>query len=600
MLHIREGEIMHFLNNISIKTKLFLVNVAIIIVTLSVLAYFSNDISSRAIIDKSVKSSARELALIDNNLQTMVNNIENYSRILSTDKELQKQLENYDSLSIDPLKDIDSRNELIRVLNGIVSPVTNLLAANIITTDRKIMAVGTVDESSLSSVINRDFLDYVYEKAIPVWTGLFKIKLKSGSEEDVFAVAKSVIDFNSSRTLGAVVAYLPEREIASIYLENLSNKNAIYYILDKNGFIISSRNKDDFYKKFNEVVRIKDNEYEKVLNDENFITRFNGKEMLVTSLSFKPHNWKVINIIPMDEITTEKSEIIRIILVTGIFCLIFAFICSYLFSYTITKPILKLVETMKQIKLGNMDIRADFTSSDEIGMLSKGFNNLMDKIKSLMEEIYDQQKLRREYEFKLLQSQMNPHFLYNTIETIISFMRIGMIDKAIAASKYLAGFYRISLSKGNDIITIGEEYQLIENYLAIQKMRYFDYMDYELDFEKELFSCSIPKLTLQPLVENAIYHGLKQKEDKGVLKIRGYSNDNAIEIEVFDNGVGMTDAKIRKVLFEKQNQGKNEDFGIGSVDARIKLLYGDRYGLRIKSEPGKFTVVTVMLPLKID
>lgn len=600
MLHIREGEIMHFLNNISIKTKLFLVNVAIIIVTLSVLAYFSNDISSRAIIDKSVKSSARELALIDNNLQTMVNNIENYSRILSTDKELQKQLENYDSLSIDPLKDIDSRNELIRVLNGIVSPVTNLLAANIITTDRKIMAVGTVDESSLSSVINRDFLDYVYEKAIPVWTGLFKIKLKSGSEEDVFAVAKSVIDFNSSRTLGAVVAYLPEREIASIYLENLSNKNAIYYILDKNGFIISSRNKDDFYKKFNEVVRIKDNEYEKVLNDENFITRFNEKEMLVTSLSFKPHNWKVINIIPMDEITTEKSEIIRIILLTGIFCLIFAFICSYLFSYTITKPILKLVETMKQIKLGNMEIRADFTSSDEIGMLSKGFNNLMDKIKSLMEEIYDQQKLRREYEFKLLQSQMNPHFLYNTIETIISFMRIGMIDKAIAASKYLAGFYRISLSKGNDIITIGEEYQLIENYLAIQKMRYFDYMDYELDFEKELFSCSIPKLTLQPLVENAIYHGLKQKEDKGVLKIRGYSNDNAIEIEVFDNGVGMTDAKIRKVLFEKQNQGKNEDFGIGSVDARIKLLYGDKYGLRIKSEPGKFTVVTVMLPLKID
>lgn len=600
MLHIREGEIMHFLNNISIKTKLFLVNVAIIIVTLSVLAYFSNDISSRAIIDKSVKSSARELALIDNNLQTMVNNIENYSRILSTDKELQKQLENYDSLSIDPLKDIDSRNELIRVLNGIVSPVTNLLAANIITTDRKIMAVGTVDENSLSSVIDRDFLDYVYEKAIPVWTGLFKIKLKSGNEEDVFAVAKSVIDFNSSRTLGAVVAYLPEREIASIYLENLSNKNAIYYILDKNGFIISSRNKDDFYKKFNEVVRIKDNEYEKVLNDENFITRFNEKEMLVTSLSFKPHNWKVINIIPMDEITTEKSQIIRIILVTGIFCLIFAFICSYLFSYTITKPILKLVETMKQIKLGNMDIRADFTSSDEIGMLSKGFNNLMDKIKSLMEEIYDQQKLRREYEFKLLQSQMNPHFLYNTIETIISFMRIGMIDKAIAASKYLAGFYRISLSKGNDIITIGEEYQLIENYLAIQKMRYFDYMDYELDFEKELFSCSIPKLTLQPLVENAIYHGLKQKEDKGVLKIRGYANDNAIEIEVFDNGVGMTEAKIRKVLFEKQNQGKNEDFGIGSVDARIKLLYGDRYGLRIKSEPGKFTVVTVMLPLKMD
>lgn len=591
---------MNLINKVSIKTKIFLVNAAIIVITLSLLTVFFNDISSRTIIEKSVKSSARELALIDNNLQTMMKNVENYARILSNDKELQKQLDDYNSRSIDPLKDIDSKNALIRVLSGYSSPVTNMLASNIITIDGKIMEVGQVKGNSLKPTVTKEFLDYIYSVRKPVWTRLIKIKMKTDEEDeekDVFAVAKAVIGFDSSKTLGAITTYLQEKDIAAVYLENLSNKNVTFYILDKDGQIISSREKKDLYKQFTEVVNIKRTDYEKVVNDENFITSYDGKEVLITSLPFKNLNWKVINIAPLDEITSENNKIIRVTLTIGILCLLFAFICSYLFSYTITKPILKLVGIMKQVILGNLDKRANFKGSDEIGMLGNGFNNLMDRVKSLMDEILEQQKQKREYEFKLLQSQMNPHFLYNTIETIISLMRIGMNDKAILAAKSLAGFYRISLSKGNDVITIGEEYQLIDNYLTLQKMRYFDYMDYQIDIDKEIFPYRIPKLTLQPLVENAIYHGLKQKEDKGELKITGYMKDEKIIIEVFDNGAGMTEARINKVLYEKPSHGKNEDFGLGSVNARVKFLYGEEYGIKIESVPGEYTRVSVMLPM---
>jgi two-component system sensor histidine kinase YesM len=243
-----------------------------------------------------------------------------------------------------------------------------------------------------------------------------------------------------------------------------------------------------------------------------------------------------------------------------------------------------------------MQLRADINEKGEIGMLSDGFNSLMDKINSLLEEIYIEQKQKRENEFKLLQSQIKPHFLYNTIETIISFIKLGLKDNAVMTAKYLAGFYRISLSKGNDIITISDEMQLIDNYLSIQKLRYVEYLDYKLDFDEKILKYQIPKLTLQPLVENSIYHGLKQKDEKGMLLIRGYYNQDMIKIEVMDDGVGMTEEMIKRVLTKPLNDRKSTDFGVFSVDSRLKLRYGDQYGLSIESVVGEYTKVIVSLP----
>ena len=251
---------------------------------------------------------------------------------------------------------------------------------------------------------------------------------------------------------------------------------------------------------------------------------------------------------------------------------------------------------MKEIQSGNMKLRANFTAKDEIGMLGAGFNNLMDKINELLEQIYTDQKLKRESEFKLLQSQIKPHFLYNTIETIISFIKLDLKDKAMTAAKNLAGFYRISLSKGDDIITIDDEIRLIENYLAIQKLRYVEYLDYSVEADEEILQFRIPKLTLQPLVENSIYHGLKQKSGKGMLKIKGYFEDGTVKIEVFDDGVGMDEESIARVLDRSANAQKKSDFGVYSVDSRIKLLYGELYGISIESRVGEYTKVTVTIP----
>jgi two-component system sensor histidine kinase YesM len=163
-------------------------------------------------------------------------------------------------------------------------------------------------------------------------------------------------------------------------------------------------------------------------------------------------------------------------------------------------------------------------------------------------------------------------------------------------ARYLAGFYRISLSKGNDIIVIKDEIDLINNYLSIQKLRYVEYLDYRLEFDEDVLNYQIPKLTLQPLVENSIYHGLKQKEDKGILIIKGYFEKGLIKIEVFDDGVGMSEEQIIRVLRRPQDERKSTEFGVHSVDSRLKLLYGDEYGLSIESRLSEYTRVTVTLP----
>ncbi len=270
--------------------------------------------------------------------------------------------------------------------------------------------------------------------------------------------------------------------------------------------------------------------------------------MLVSAQHFAPLKWTIISMVPLDEITNEIKEINKLIIRTGFFCIIVTLGISYFLSRSITKPIFQLNKTMRQIRNGQMNVRSTYQSSDEIGNLSAGFNNLMDRIEELVAQNTEEQKTKAEIEFKLLQSQVKPHFLYNTVETIVSLIKLNMRSEAIAAAKYMADFYKISLSKGNDLISVRDEIQLTESYLEIQKLRYVEYMDYAMEIDEDIMRYTIPKLTLQPIIENAIYHGLKRKKERGILQIRGVREHDQIKIEVYDNGVGMDKQEIEKIF----------------------------------------------------
>lgn len=589
--------------SLSIKNKIFFSNILIIVVSLCTLAFFANIVSSKAIVDKAVNNSSRELELIDKNLQTLTGDVEDYSRILATDKSLQnglqKQMDSQASASksTDSLQSLDIEHTLSEALSNIVRPNTQIAAASVMDSDNRFFDIGYADIANITTLMKPDLIRTIKEKQVPVWTNLFPFKYTDGTVENAFAVAKSVIHKDTGKTIGIVFLYLTESDIASIYLDNMKYKGGMFYILNQNGEIISTQNKNELYKKFSEISNFRISHFEK-----SQIIGTGKDKVLITTRNFDKLQWKIVSMIPLEEITVENKKINQLIVNIGISCLLFAFIVSFLLSRTITRSIFQIARTMKQIRHGHLNVRIDNRSLDEIGLLGEGLNSLMDRIENLISQNYEEQKTKAEIEFKLLQSQVKPHFLYNTIETVISFIKLNMKEEAIMASKYLANFYRISLSKGNDIIKISDEVQLTVSYLEIQKLRYVEYMDFTIDFEEDIMQYSIPKLTMQPIVENAIYHGLKQRNEKGYLKIKGYQKDKAIVIEIYDNGTGISPEDIEKLLKPSKKQAteltKQTDFGVSSVNNRIKILYGDEYGLHIESEVGIYTKIIISVPLR--
>lgn len=584
----------NYYNNMSIKRKIFIFCILLSFIPLITFAIYANTVSNQAIIEKATKSSGRELELIGKNMNTLISDMEDYSRILSTDYRLQQQLKLLRDSIESPVSKIDINSVLSEAVSNIVSPNTRVAAANVLNAEGEFFDVGVVNKESLNHVIDKDFISFVNAKKTPVWTSLFKLKYNSGVEENIFAIAKAVIHKDTGDTLGTVCIYIKEKTVESIYIDKTINTNNKFYIVDSNGAIISSNNKNDLFKSFINKIGSSDI---MLLKNRSLITTLNNSKVLVSVYDFEKLNWKIVNIVPLDEITVENQKINKLIITLGIIFLVLSFFASYGLSKTISSPILKLVLIMKGINQGNMQLRANFNHKDEIGVLGDGFNNMMDKIDKLIYEINYEQKMKREFEFKLLQSQINPHFLYNSIETIISLISLEMKDEAVATAQNLASFYRISLSKGKDIITIGEELKLIDSYLLIQKYRYIDYMDYCLEFQEEILRFKIPKLTLQPIVENSIYHGLKSKPDKGYISIKGSIINEKIVIEVFDNGAGMSDEQKEYALKHFSDSGQGHSFGLGNVNARIQLIYGHEFGIKIDSEINRYTRVILELPL---
>ena len=250
---------------------------------------------------------------------------------------------------------------------------------------------------------------------------------------------------------------------------------------------------------------------------------------------------------------------------------------------SITKPIKELCTATRQVARGDFS-PAEIEADDEIQVLTNSFNDMTGKIQYLIENIKTEQKHLRDTELKLLQAQINPHFLYNTLDAIIWMAEGGQDREVVAMVSALSEFFRTTLSEGKDYITIQEEESHIRSYLSIQEFRYADIMEYEIRIDPSLYEYYILKLTLQPLVENALYHGIKNKRGKGKILVTGYEKDDEIGLEVRDNGIGMDEKELD--ILQKKLRGESvgeRGFGVGNVAERIRLNYGDAYGVSFAS-----------------
>lgn len=267
----------------------------------------------------------------------------------------------------------------------------------------------------------------------------------------------------------------------------------------------------------------------------------------------------------------------------------------------ITEPIRKLSEATKQAGSGDFAVRAQEDSDDELAVLNTSFNQMLEKIGQLVEDIRIEQMNLRQAELKLLQAQINPHFLYNTLDSIIWLAEAGEKDQVVQVVSALSDFFRTTLSKGRDYITLQEEATHIRSYLQIQRIRYRDILEYDIRIPQELMQYPILKLTLQPLVENALYHGIKNKRGVGHITVTGRSEEEKLIFCVRDDGIGMSSTQLDHVRAmvrgERQDSEVSSGFGLFNVNQRLQLNYGAEYGLDIDSVYEEGTLATVVIPV---
>lgn len=297
----------------------------------------------------------------------------------------------------------------------------------------------------------------------------------------------------------------------------------------------------------------------------------------------------------------QVTEVIVTIIVALSSIILSSVLVNILVTDSITKPIRMLCDKTAMVAKGDFKTRTTCENHDELSILSDSFNDMASKLEQQVQSIRLEQENLRHMESKLLQTQINPHFLYNTLDTIIWLIEGDKNKEAIDIVVSLSEFFRIIVSKGRDVISIREEEVHIKSYLQIQQSRYQDILDYEINIPVELYGYQILKLTMQPLIENSLYHGIKMLRARGKITVTGEIMDEVICFHVIDNGIGMEEEELNALRHEVEMPGSKQSsgFGLANVNKRIKLNYGNQYGLEIQSKKGEGTDIMVQIPARV-
>lgn len=412
--------------------------------------------------------------------------------------------------------------------------------------------------------------------------------LNTDSNQPSTILAKKVLNIKTGKTLGYLFLNIHESSIASV----IDNQSSNYYILDGGNVTISSNKSNSLLKPL---------ENEDLLDfvdstDTSRILKINKTDTVVTKVPFKSMDWTLVSESVLKDVTKELDTTNFIMIVLVVLLIIFIILVSNIIANLITHPIEKLKFGMKRVSHGDFSVNLTINSKDELGVLAAGYNKMSSRIETLVSKINEEQEKKRKYELALFQEQIKPHFLYNCLDVIYTLSDMGRNKEAKKTTKALADFYRGTLSGGSEIISLGEEIKTVKDYLSLVRYQYSDVFNYEIIVDDNVLNYKILKLTLQPLVENAIYHGLKNSDKFGLLTIKAYKLDETIILQIIDTGIGMDSIKLNEIQ-NNFNKSSKTHFGLSSVQDRLKMFFKEDITFDIKSKLNKGTTITITLPL---
>ncbi len=419
-------------------------------------------------------------------------------------------------------------------------------------------------------------------------------QLYQGEYPWVISLSRGVswVDQDNVSQQGVVLVDLNFSTIKDLCLRNYEDKGYTFIITKENDIIFHPRQQMIYAGIQHDDLALSE---AMSLDEGNSLVRSFEKEYYVSVVTLKNANWSVLAVRPKAGLFSYDSEMVPFMTIGISLVIVIALILAIFVSIVLTRPLKRLMIAMKQVEQGELNTVSSIKGAAEIKNLTYSFNQMMGQIQTLMKQLVKEQKQLRKTEIKALHAQINPHFLYNTLDSIVWMAHSTGQNDVARMVEALASFFRMGLSKGNDMITVRDELEHIENYLIIQKMRFDEQFTYCIEASPETLTLYTPNIILQPIVENAVIHGVGNLPYEGKIAVRTYLEKNKLCFEVTDNGFGMPMSKLQDILNAKSSS--KSGIGARNVNQRIQILYGKEYGLQYESVLDKGTSVFIRIPM---
>ncbi len=466
---------------------------------------------------------------------------------------------------------------ILKTDSDLVSAILVTKDGNLISTDPELTM-----KTSADMMKEKWYQDAIHKGAMPILTPARRTVSHTTGEKWVISIMQEVVD-KDGKNLGVVRLDVGYKTLEA-YLDQLQ--------LGKEGFtFIVDANHDFVYHPKKEVY----SSHAEMKAMAPYLSVKNGyvksKQAYVSQYQIPNSGWTLIGVSSMEQLHAVQTQILWSFIGTGLFALGVCLIGIWFVLRLWIKPLRDLQATILKVGSGHSDLRANETGSPELVDLARQFNIMLDRIDQLMIAVKEEEQNVRRYELQALSSQINPHFLYNTLDTIVWMAEFNDSKRVVAVTKSLAKYFRLALNQGHEQISLKDEIDHVRQYLFIQKQRYGEKLQYEIKELKQYDGYKIPKLILQPLVENAIYHGIKEMNRQGMIRVSVFKNDTQLIVSIYDNGRGFVASETTNATLVRLG-----GVGLKNVNQRLQLQFGKSYHMEIKSEENTYTEIRLYFP----
>ena len=575
----------------SIRTSVIVAFATLIVFALATYLVISLRYTQSSVLENSTEYTSQLIGQVNSDIDSYISYMENISSIVANSSDVWDYL--FDENQTEGRQE-ELRERITSVFKTIMDTREDITNIALLPEHKKVLINEGWDE--LNPYVEVGELSW-YQEALENQgrTALSSSHVQNviyGEYQWVVTLSRSITSVTKPDICGVFFVDLNYDAISKLCEKiSLGNKGYIF-VLDGNGSIVYHPQQQLIYSgmKQERIAEVMES------RESSFLTE---DDRLYTISRSAKTGWIVVGVSYLSELMKGANKARNLYLIIALLLFAAALLLAYLLSDAITRPITALEKSMKEVEKGNFEHAAlEVCAENEVGRLSQSFNIMTEEIQNLMEQSRHEQRIKRKYELKALQAQINPHFLYNTLDSIIWMAEWGKTQEVVQMTSSLARLLRRSISNEREVVTVAEEVEYTQDYLTIQKMRYKDKLEYEILVDQEISQEGIVKLILQPLVENAIYHGIKYKEGKGMIRIRGFRQEDRIVLQVEDDGSGMDEETLTHIFEKHTKDTKSNGVGLKNVNERLQLYYGTEYGLKYESKIGEGTTATVILPAR--